>query len=273
MTQVMRLWEGDAPGAMGSEDIDVPIVTIFSPPAERNSRAAIVICPGGGYGHLANHEGPVIGEWLADKGITGVVLRYRLAPKYRHPVMHQDISRAMRLVRARADELAIDRDKIGVLGFSAGGHLAATISTQWDNGNPDAQDPIERHSSRPDLSVLLYPVISMIDHCSHSGSRRNLLGENATADLCEKMSAERNVNDRTPPAFLFHTADDPGVPVENSVLYAMALRKAGVGFEMHIYEHGRHGVGLAADDPVLRTWPGLCLNWLATKGFGQVGGG
>ncbi len=270
MTRAFRLWEGDAPGAQGADEDDVPIMTIFSPPADRNSRAAIVICPGGGYARLAPHEGPVIGEWLAAQGMTGVVLRYRVAPKYRHPVMHQDVSRAMRLVRAKGDELQIDRDKVGVLGFSAGGHLAATISTQWDNGNPEAADLIERQSSRPDVSVLLYPVISMVENCSHGGSKKNLLGDDAPRELCEKMSAERNVNERTPPAFLFHTVDDPVVPVENAVMYAMALRKHGVPFEMHLYEHGRHGVGLAEDNPVLSTWSGLCLNWLATRGFGMT---
>ncbi len=268
MAVQVRLWEGDAPGALGSEDADVPIVTIFSPPADRRSRAAIVVCPGGGYGHLANHEGPVVGEWLAGLGVTGVVLRYRLGPKYRHPCMHQDVSRAMRLVRAKADELGIDRDKVGVLGFSAGGHLAATISTQWDDGNPESADPIERYSSRPDLSVLVYPVISMVESWTHAGSRQNLLGPDAPREIWERMSAERNVNDRTPPAFLFHTADDQAVPVENSLMYAMAMRKHGVPFELHVYEHGRHGVGLASDNPVLSTWPGLCAKWLATRGFG-----
>lgn len=267
MAQVMRLWDGDAPGAQGTEDVDVPAVTIFQPTGHRPSRAAMVICPGGGYGHLAPHEGIGIGEWLAGLGVTAAVLRYRLAPKYQHPVMHQDVSRAMRLVRAHAEALRVDLDKVGVMGSSAGGHMAATISTQWDEGDAAAEDPIERESSRPDVSVLLYPVISMIEHCSHGGSRRNLLGEDAPHALCEKMSAERNVNERTPPTFLFHTVDDPAVPVENSIMYAMALRKSGVPFEMHLYEHGRHGVGLAEDNPVLSTWSGLCANWLAAREF------
>lgn len=264
------LWPQGAPGALGREPADVPTITLSPAPSDGVAASpAIVVCPGGGYGGLAAHEAEPVAKWLNTLGVTGVVLRYRLGPRYHHAVPLQDAQRAIRTVRARAAEWKVDPKRVGILGFSAGGHLAATASTQFDAGDPNAADPIDRQSSRPDVSVLVYPVITFTDPHTHAGSRRNLLGENPAKELVDAMSAEKRVTKDTPPAFIFHTADDQAVPVENAILYASALRRMGVPFELHVYEHGRHGVGLAAGDPVLKTWPGRCADWLGTKGFGQ----
>ena len=263
----LPLWPDGAPGALGKEPGDVPTITIYR--ADGGGPApAIVVCPGGGYGGLAAHEAEPIAKWLNTLGVTGVVLRYRLGPRYHHPVPLRDAQRAIRTVRARAAEWKVDPKRVGILGFSAGGHLAATASTQFDAGDSNAADPIDRQSSRPDVSVLVYPVITFTDPHAHAGSRRNLLGENPSRELVDALSAEKRVTKDTPPAFIFHTADDQPVPVENAILYASALRRAGVPFELHVYEKGRHGVGLAQNDPVLKTWPGRCADWLGTKGFG-----
>jgi acetyl esterase/lipase len=271
VSQPIPLWQAGAPGALGSEPADVPTVTVYRAPknSDGTPSAAIVVCPGGGYGGLAQHEGEPIARWLNTLGITGVVLKYRLGPRYHHPVMLNDARRAIRTVRARAGEWNVDPKRVGVLGFSAGGHLAATASTQFDAGDANAPDSIDRLSSRPDVSVLVYPVITLTDPHTHAGSRRNLLGENPPKEQVEAMSAEKRVTKDTPPTFIFHTADDQAVPVENALLYAAALRKNGVPFELHVYEHGRHGVGLAQDDPVLKSWPGRCADWLVTKRFAQ----
>ena len=263
------LWPNGAPGALGKDPSDVPTLTVYPAPTSPGSGpvAAVVVCPGGGYGGLAGHEGEPIARWLNTLGITGVVVKYRLGPRYHNPVMLQDSQRALRTVRAKAAEWNIDPRHVGVLGFSAGGHLAATASTQFDAGDPNAPDAIDRLSSRPDVSVLVYPVITMTDPHTHAGSRRNLLGDKPTAEQVDAMSAEKRVTKDTPPAFIFHTADDQAVPVENALLYAAALRKNGIPFELHVYEHGRHGVGLAQDDPVLGTWPARCADWFKGKGF------
>jgi len=216
---------------------------------------------------LADHEGHTIAVWLNSIGITAAVLKYRLGPRYHHPVELQDVTRAMRTVRARAAEWGIDPRRIGIIGFSAGGHLASTIATHFDAGDSGSADPIERVSSRPDLAVLAYPVISMTDGITHQGSRRNLLGDNPTQALVAELSNEKRVTAKTPPTFLFHTANDPVVPVENSLLFASALRAAKVPFELHVFEQGPHGVGLAQDDPVLSVWPSLLQHWLRVQGF------
>ena len=261
------LWANGAPGAKGDAPEDVPSVQLYQPPADKASGAAIVVCPGGGYGHLARHEGHDIAVWLNGLGVTAVVLKYRLGPKYQHPAMMQDALRAIRYTRSKASEWKIDPNRVGVMGFSAGGHLASTAATQFNVGDPNASDPVEKLSSRPDLSILCYPVVTMTDPFAHKGSRRNLLGENPPAQLIDLMSSEKQVTDQTPPTFLFHTADDPVVPVENSLMFALALRKKKVPYELHVYEHGRHGVGLALDDPALNTWPRLLENWLRARGF------
>ena len=261
------LWANGAPGAKGDAPEDVPSVQLYQPPADKASGAAIVVCPGGGYGHLARHEGHDIAVWLNGIGVTAVVLKYRLGPKYQHPAMMQDALRAIRYTRSKASEWKIDPNRVGVMGFSAGGHLASTAATQFNVGDPNASDPVEKLSSRPDLLILCYPVVTMTDPFAHKGSRRNLLGENPPGQLIDLMSSEKWVTDQTPPTFLFHTGDDSVVPVENSLMFALALRKKKVPYELHVYEHGRHGVGLASDDPTLNTWPRLLENWLRARGF------
>lgn len=261
------LWPEGAPGAKGSEDKDIPQITPWIP-AKQSTKAAVLVAPGGGYGHLASdHEGDQIAEWLNVNGIAAFVLRYRIAPDYGHPHPHMDAARAIRTIRSRAEEWGIDTDKIGMIGFSAGGHLTATTGTQFDAGDASSSDPVEKASSRPDFILLGYPVITMTDPHTHKGSRKNLLGENPTPEMIEKMSAEKNVNANTPPTFLFHTTEDQAVPVENPVLFYLACQDAGVPVEMHIYEKGRHGLGLAQGDPAFGLWPSQCITWLKVRGF------
>jgi acetyl esterase/lipase len=262
------LWPNGAPGALGAEDADKPSLTLYLPPAEKAAGTAVVVCPGGGYGTLAvDHEGRQIGEWLNARGVAAFVLKYRLGPRYHHPAPLQDAQRALRTVRAQAAAFHVAPDRIGIWGFSAGGHLASTAGTHFDAGDPGSADPIERASSRPDFLILAYPVITMELQYTHKGSRRNLLGDQPDPQLVEDLSNEQRVTARTPPAFLFFTDDDPAVPVENGVLFYQALHKAGVPAEIHIYQHGPHGVGLAQKDPVLSTWPGLLDNWLKLRGL------
>ena len=260
------LWPGGAPGALGSEPVDVPTLTPYLPPKERMSGAAIIVCPGGGYTHLAEHEGAPVAEWLNSLGVTAFVLKYRLGPRYHHPAPMQDAARAIRIVRARAVEWGLDPQRIGILGFSAGGHLASTAGTHFDSGKTDALDPTERVSSRPNLMILIYPVITMREK-THAGSRTSLLGAAPTPELITLLSNDEQVTKETPPAFLVHTMTDTAVPVENSMLFAAALRKAGVPFEFHLYERGPHGFGLGKNDPILATWPDRCADWLRLHGF------
>lgn len=260
------LWPSGAPGALGSEPVDIPILTPYLPPKEKMSGAAIIVCPGGGYNHLAEHEGAPVAEWLKSLGVTAFVLKYRLGPRYHHPAPMQDAVRAIRIVRARAAEWGLDPQRIGILGFSAGGHLASTAGTHFDSGKPDAPDPIERVSSRPSVMILIYPVITMREK-THAGSKSNLLGEKPAPELIALLSNEEQVTKETPPTFLVHTMTDPAVPVENSLLFVAALRKAGVPFEFHLYERGPHGFGLGQTDPVLGTWPDRCADWLRLHGF------
>lgn len=263
----MRLWPGDAPLAKGSAPEDIPTISLYLPPADKATGAAIVVCPGGGYGRLADHEGHGYAVWLNSLGIAAAVLKYRLGPAYHHPAMLYDVGRAIRTLRARATEWKLDPNRIGVMGSSAGGHLAATAATHFDAGNPQADDPIDRVSSRPDLAILCYPVITLTEPSLHRGSRDNLLGKEPSSDLIELLSNEKQVSEKTPPTFLFHTADDSAVPVENSLMFAAACRKNKVPVELHVYESGRHGVGLAQDNPVLKSWPDLLAGWLHKHGF------
>ncbi len=262
------LWPDGAPGALGNDDADKPSLTFYVPAAGRAVATGVVVCPGGGYGMLAmDHEGRQIAEWLNSLGIAAFVLKYRLGPKYHHPVELGDAQRAIRLVRSRAREFGIAPDRIGIWGFSAGGHLASTAETHFDAGRADATDPVERAGSRPDFAILAYPVISMKSPFAHAGSRQNLLGDNPDPKLVELLSNETQVTAETPPTFLFHTADDPVVPVENSVLFFEAMKKAGVPGELHVFEHGPHGVGLAQTHAALSIWPTLLANWLRTRGL------
>jgi acetyl esterase/lipase len=262
----MPLWPNGGPGAVAKAPEDIPTLTPFWPAKDKATGAAIIVCPGGGYSHLADHEGRPVAEWLSSLGITAFVLKYRLGPRYHHPAPLQDAARALRTVRAHAAEWQIDPHRIGILGFSAGGHVASTIGTHFDAGNANDTDPIERVSSRPDLMILVYPVITMGDF-AHAGSRKMLLGDNPAPDLIALLSNETQVTKQTPPAFLVHTANDAGVPVENTLHFAAALRKAGVPFEMHIYERGPHGFGLGGKDPILSTWPTRCADWLRLQGW------
>lgn len=266
-TQPLRLWEGEAPGARGTEPADIPTLTVYAPVPEKSTGAVVVVCPGGGYGGLADHEGKPIAEWLNTIGVTGIVLKYRLGPKYHHPVEMGDVARAIRTVRSHAADWGLDPHRIGVLGFSAGGHLASTAATHFDAGSASAPDPIDRLSSRPDVAILIYPVITFTDPFTHSGSRRNLLGDTPSPDLITLLSNEKQVTAQTPPCFLVHGTDDNAVPAENSLLFALACRKAGVPVELHLYEHGPHGFGLGGSDPVLSAWPGSCAKWLEHRGF------
>ena len=260
------LWPGGAPGAVGNEPVDIPTLTAYLPPKDKKSGAAIIICPGGGYAHLADHEGQPVAEWLNTLGVTAFVLKYRLGPRYHHPAPMQDAARAIRIVRARASEWGLDPQRIGILGFSAGGHLAATAGTHFDSGKPDASDVLERVSSKPNLMILIYPVITMRDQ-THAGSKKNLLGAEPSPELVALLSNEEQVTKETPPTFLVHTMNDSAVPVENSLLFVSALRKAGVPFEFHLYERGPHGFGLGGKDPILATWPDRCADWLRIHGF------
>jgi acetyl esterase/lipase len=260
------LWPTGAPGAAGSDDADRPSLTLYR--ARQPNGTAIVVAPGGGYGTLAsNHEGRQVANLLNAMGITTFVLKYRLGPRYRHPIELGDAQRAIRLVRARADTYGVGPDRVGMLGFSAGGHLTATAGTLFDAGKADAADPIDRVSSRPDFLVLGYPVISFDPAIRHGGSMRNLLGENPDPKLVETLSADLQVTPHTPPTFLFHTNADTGVVPENSVRFYLALRRAKVPAEMHIFENGPHGVGLALGDPALSAWPTLLANWLRGRGL------
>ena len=266
-TKPIRLWEEKAPAALGAADADVPTLTPFILDRANASGAAFVVCPGGGYQHLAPHEGAPVAQWFNSLGIDAFVLKYRLGPTYHHPVEMEDVQRAIRLVRARAAEWGIDPHRIGVLGFSAGGHLASTAATHFDAGNPQAADPIDRVSCRPDLAILIYPVISMSNVYVHSGSRKNLLGDEPDPALEKFLSNDLQVTSATPPCFLVHGADDHVVPVENSLLFAMACHKNNVPFELHIFEHGPHGFGLGGSDRELSSWPAMARNWLERNGF------
>jgi acetyl esterase/lipase len=262
------LWPAGAPGALGNEDADQPSLTIFPVSGEGKVPTAVIVFPGGSYSHLSfDKEGTNVAAWLNRLGITAFVLKYRLGPKYHHPIELGDAQRAIRYVRAHAAEYGYDANRIGVWGFSAGGHLAATAGTHFDAGKPDAADPIERVSSRPDFMILAYPVITFAEPYVHTGSRDSLLGENPDPALVALLSDETQVTAQTPPTFLFHTSEDATVPVQNSVMFYLALRKAGVPAEMHIFEKGHHGVGLAQDDPALKAWLDLVAGWLRVRGL------
>lgn len=272
-TTSFPLWPEGAPGALGREAKDIPTLTPFFPSPEKATSAAMVICPGGGYAHLAEHEGRAYALWLNDHGIAGFVLKYRLSSGgYRHPAMLEDAARAIRVVRARATGWKLDARRIGIIGSSAGGHLASTLLTHFDAGKPDAVDPAERMSSRPDLGILCYALITMGKY-THQGSKNNLLGTNPSPELVRELSSELQIKQDTPPCFIWHTFEDDVVPVENSLQFAEALRRSGVPFDLHIYQKGGHGMGLGvrefnpADAAKLHPWTRDCLYWLKQQGF------
>lgn len=272
------LWQDGAPGALGTDPAkDVPTITPYLPDPAVATGAAMVICPGGGYATLAGHEGQGYAVFLAERGITCFVLKYRLGTNdYHHPSMLQDAQRAIRTVRAGAEQWKIDAGRIGIMGSSAGGHLASTAMTHFDLGDPDAADPVERVSARPDLGVLCYPVISM-GPLGHGGSRWFLLGEDQSADRIRLLSNELHVSPMTPPTFLWHTRDDNVVDVRNSIEFANALLTYKVPFDLHIYQTGPHGMGLGegvgvykpgeTDPASLHPWTNDLLHWLRLQGF------
>ena len=266
---VELLWPQGAPLAKGESENDKPTVTVYPAPSEKATGGGIVICPGGGYGHLAlSHEGRDIAEWMNELGVTAFVLKYRHRNMgYGHPAPLLDAQRAIRFARARARQYRLDSGKIGIIGFSAGGHLASTAGTHFDDGQSDAADAIDRASCRPDFMILVYPVIALATEYAHGGSKKNLLGDNPDPKLLASLSNETQVTPKTPPTFLMHTGGDSAVPSENSVLFYLALRKAKVPAELHIYEKGGHGFGLAPNDPVLSTWPVRCEDWLRGQGI------
>lgn len=244
-----------------------PEIAVFLPSKKHATGQAVVICPGGGYGILAyNWEGTDVAKWLNSKGITGIVLKYRLPNSKsnivpdKSPLM--DAQRAIRMVRANADKWNLKKDKIGIMGFSAGGHLASTAATHFDNGNSNSPDSVERYSSRPDFAILMYPVITMSKPTMHSGSKNSLIGQNANSELSNFYSAELNVTKETPPTFLAHATDDKGVPVENSLMFYQALKDHNVPVEMHLYPKGGHGFGLALGIPETESWTDRCIDWL-----------
>jgi acetyl esterase/lipase len=279
--QIIPLWEGDPPNYQETGEVTIfdtsdivrvrnvqkPDIAVFLPSKKNSTGKAVVICPGGGYGILAyDWEGSDIAHWLNSNGIAAFVLKYRLPGSKSNIKPHlsplMDAQRAMRLVRAHAEKWNIDPSKIGIMGFSAGGHLASTLSTHFDAGDPNSKDPVEQQSCRPDFSVLVYPVISFTEDFQHSGSRINLLGEDTEESLVKHFSNELQVTEETPPAILIHSNDDTGVPVENSIVYYQALRAKGVNSEMHIYPYGGHGYSLAIGMGHLSTWPDRVIEWI-----------
>jgi acetyl esterase/lipase len=271
--QVMRLWPGAAPGALGTNDHDIPTLTVFLPDPAKATGAAMVVCPGGGYEHLAPHEGATYAIWLTNQGIAAFVLKYRLGSDgYRHPIELEDAARAVRLVRTRAGVWKLDPKRVGIIGSSAGGHLASTLMTHFDLGNAADRDPVERESCRPDFGVLVYPVITMQAGLTHAGSRNNLLGKDPPPELVALLSNELQVTKETPPCFIFHGDEDTTVPVENSLNFAAALRRAGVPYELHIYEKGKHGIGLGSHTYTpeqFHPWVRDCELWLKARGYGH----
>jgi acetyl esterase/lipase len=270
--ETIRLWEGAAPGALGTEEQDIPVVAWWPAKQSAGATAALVVCPGGGYGALADHEGADYARWLNSQGITALVLRYRLGSKgYRHPVMLGDVARAIRLVRHDAARLKVDPARVGVMGSSAGGHLALTACLKGDAGDADATDPIERQPSRPVLGVLCYPVISMMPEKTHGGSRRNLLGPDPPEQLARELSGELAAHDTMPPLFIWHTWEDTSVKLEPILELGIRLKSLGRPYELHVYETGRHGLGLGVrpydGSKQLHPWTVECRRWLGTQGF------
>jgi acetyl esterase/lipase len=277
--QTFPLW----PKVAGNDDVgdenhagDIPTITIYLPPKEKATGASVVICPGGGYEFLATeHEGKEVAEWLNTLGVAGVVLKYRLAPKYRHPAQLDDASRAIRMVRWKSRTWGLDPDRVGIMGFSAGGHLASMLATHFREAHPAPGDEINGFSDRPDIAILIYPVVTLAAGYNQKDTGQNLLGPEATSSRLAELSTEAKVNEKTPPTFLAHTMADVDVPMENSLAFAMALRKHKVPVELHLFEKGTHGLGLGkgakrfkiGPEPSFEAWPPLCATWLKSRGF------
>jgi acetyl esterase/lipase len=273
---VIPLWDGKAPHAVGNSNADKPSLKVFK--AEKPNGTAVVVCPGGGYGFLADdHEGKQVAEWLNKHGVSAFVLKYRIVARDRpgplHPAPLEDAQRAIQWVRFHAKDYGIDTKRVGIWGFSAGGHLASSAATHFKEDGLPGRDAVGAISSRPDFAILAYPVISMEDGVTHGGSKKNLLGSNPDAKLVELMSNEKQVTKNTPPTFIFQTSADTAVPAENAVRFYLACKKAGVPVEMHIYEKGRHGVGLGSDpkwtggEKSVATWPDRLADWMKSRGL------
>ena len=263
------LYEGKAPHAVGDSPSDKPELTAYRP--EKPNGTAVVVCPGGGYGGLAmSYEGKEVGEFFAKIGVTAFVLKYRTANKERPGPLGEaplaDVQRAIRTARAKAKEYDLDPKRIGVMGFSAGGHLASTAATHFDAGLKEG-DAIDKTSCRPDFAVLAYPVVTMEAGVTNGGTRHNLLGPNPDPKLIDLYSNEKQVTKDTPPTFIFHTSADTAVMPENAVRFYLACKKAGVPIEMHIYEKGAHGVGLGRGEKSVAAWPDRLADWMKARGL------
>ena len=282
--KIIEVWNGKIPGEIKDHgykqivdsayyiklrNISKPVIEVYPAPVDNNSGAAMVVCPGGGYyGVSFLSEGVEIAKWLNQLGITAIVLHYRLPNdaimENKSIAPLQDGQEAIRIVRRNAKEWGIDPHKIGIIGFSAGGHLASAVSTHF---NEKVYDPIDATSARPDFSILVYPVISMDSTITHAGSRENLLGKHPSPELVKHFSNELQVSKETPPAFLIHSIDDGAVPVQNSIDYALAMKKQNVPCELHIYQSGGHGYGLGRSKNTESTWPETCRKWLEARGY------
>lgn len=266
------LWEQGAPGAVGTQAEDKPHLEFFgaSPDAKLKDglHTAVIVCPGGGYNHLAyDKEGTRIAEWLNLQGVSAFVLTYRLTPRYHYPAPIEDGQRAVRWVRAHASEYGVAPDRIGVWGFSAGGHLVGILGTEFDAGKPDAADPVERVSDRPDFAISSYGGLTLDPAVAKPGAMHSLFGDKDSPELREKMSPDKHVTPQTPPFFLYATTTDQSVPVLSSVVFYTALKKAGIPAEMHIFEEGPHGTGLAQQYPALSLWTTALTNWMRLHGW------
>jgi acetyl esterase/lipase len=277
----LPLWESGAPGALGSEPKDVPMALVRLPASDAPT-GALVICPGGGYGTLAiDHEGHQIAAWANEMGLAAIICDYRHRGKgYGHPAPSDDANRAIRLTRAKAKQWNIDPNRVGIIGFSAGGHLVSTILTQGEVATSDLEktkaddssavkaenaDPISKQSSRPDFGILCYPVIMFGTSETHKGSEKNLLGPSPDPKLVESFANHLRVTPNTPPTFVMHTSEDRVVPVANAIAFYGAMMQNKVPGELHIYEYGRHGIGLGHNIPGAFDWPEACKRWLRSR--------
>ena len=265
--QIEYLWPEGAPGAVGNEDQDKPRLEVFSGQGP-GPHSAVIVCPGGSYTRLGyDGDGVRVAEWLNLRGVTAFVLTYRLMPRYRYPSFILDGERSVRWVRSHAVQFAVDPKHIGMWGFSAGGHLVGMVGTHFDDGNPQAADPIDRVSDRPDFVISAYGVLTLDEDIARPEAIYALLGDKTSRQVLDYLSPDKNVTPQTPPFFIYATSTDPNVPVLSSVALYSALVKAGVDAEMHLFERGPHGTGLAQNYPALSEWPTLLENWLRLNGW------
>lgn len=272
-TTVIKIWPNGAPGALGTTPDDIPTLTLWRPTPGKTARTAVIVAPGGGYVNLAdNHEGRQVANWLNAMGITAFVLEYRLSPRYTYLASLQDMQRAIRTVRSRAAEFGIDAHRIGIMGFSAGGHLCSMAGTHFDNGNASSADAIDKVSDRPDFMILAYPVISytalLADPKAHQLALYPLPKNQDPAAAARSLDSDLAVTPQTPPTFLFSTSEDGLIPADqHAIPFYIALKKAHVEAELHVFEKGPHGVGMDLGDPVLSLWTTALRNWLWQHGW------